>query len=385
MIVGIIIGLIVLLLLVVVHELGHAVVARRNGVVVKEFAVGFPPAAKKWRPKRSFLGNNVVFSVNWLPLGGFVRLKGEYDAATGDGTYGGASYWVKTKILFAGVMMNWLVAIILFSVVAVLGLPKLLPQQLVLPFDARIERSPLTVAQVAEQSPAAAAGITKGDHIVSVGGHMVDTPAALTAVTHEHIGRMTEVVFVHQGVERRATVQLNNEEQAKRGGVLGVGSAQSETVHSTWSAPLVGVAMTGQLTYETLKGVGGLLAKTVNGAFGQWFGSAEQRQAAKADLATVGENVAGPIGILGVLFPSVVDAGVTHILLLAAIISLTLAVMNVLPIPALDGGRWTTMTLFRVLKKDLTREREETIQATGFLLLMALTVVITWSDIAKIL
>ena len=78
---GVLLGLFVLILLVVLHELGHAIVAKRNGVKVEEFGIGFPPAAKKWKVKRSFLGENVTFSLNWLPLGGFVRLKGEYDSA----------------------------------------------------------------------------------------------------------------------------------------------------------------------------------------------------------------------------------------------------------------------------------------------------------------
>ena len=142
---------------------------------------------------------------------------------------------------------------------------------------------------------------------------------------------------------------------------------------------------TGQLTYETVAGVGSILVKTINGTIGQLVGSPESRQAAKADLAAVGESVAGPVGILGVLFPSVLSSGVTQILLLAAIISLTLAVMNVLPIPALDGGRWFTMAGFKLFKKKLTKEREETIQSIGFLVLMALTVLVTWSDIAKVL
>src|SRR5665648_1277834 len=95
--------LLILVFLVVVHELGHAIVALRNGVVVEEFGIGFPPRA--WGKK---LKNGMLFSLNYLPLGGFVKLQGENDAAAKKGDYGAASFWVKTKILFAGVFINWI-------------------------------------------------------------------------------------------------------------------------------------------------------------------------------------------------------------------------------------------------------------------------------------
>ncbi len=94
LILGIITGLIILVLLVAVHEFGHGVVARRNGVVVEEFGIGFPPKAWGRKIKKSILGKNVTYTLNWLPLGGFVRLKGEHDSARGKGTYGQASFWV---------------------------------------------------------------------------------------------------------------------------------------------------------------------------------------------------------------------------------------------------------------------------------------------------
>lgn len=383
-IIGIIVGIIVLMVLVALHELGHAVVARRNGVEVKEFAIGFPPAAKKWKVKQSFLGKNVTYSLNWLPLGGFVRMKGEHDAATGPGTYGAAGYWAKTRILLAGVAVNWIVAAVLLSVVALIGLPKLVPHQVVLPFDTQTQRSAVTVVRVVPDSPAAQAGLQTGDEIVSFQDEAVATSEQLTAAAKGYAGQSVNVAYRRDGREQQVAVMIADTARAQRTGYLGVGLQQSETIRATWSAPLLGVVTTAQLTLESLKGVGDLLAKTVTGVVGQVIGSAEQKQAASADLKSVSDNVAGPVGILGVLFPSVVTGGVVSVLLLAAIISLTLAVMNILPIPALDGGRWTVMTLFRLMKKPLTKEREETIQAAGFLTLMVLAVLVTWSDIAKL-
>ncbi len=381
--IGILVGLLVLVILVALHELGHAIVAKRNGVKVEEYGIGFPPAAKKWQPKNSFLGKNVVFSLNWLPLGGFVRLKGEHDSATGKGTYGAANFWVKTKILLAGVFVNWLTAVVLFTILALVGLPKILPNQVVLPFDSTIEYSELTVARVTENSPAAKAGVQTNDHIVSIGAIKVETVVELSAATKTQAGQTVDITLVRDGQTIVKTATLNDEQHTSNGGYLGVASSQSEKIRSTWSAPIAAVATTGQLTYETLAGVGSILVKTVTGTIGQWFGSEESKQAAKADLAEVGDNVAGPIGILGVLFPSVLNNGITQIMLLAAIISLTLAVMNILPIPALDGGRWFTMTIFRLTRKELTKEREENIQAVGFIFLMILTLLVTVSDVGK--
>jgi hypothetical protein len=381
---GVVIGLLVLVFLVAIHELGHAVAAKRNGVEVEEYGIGFPPRAKKWQPKQSFLGKNVVFSLNWLPLGGFVKLKGEYDSARGKGAYGAAGYWVKTKILLAGVLVNWLAAVVLFAVLAIFGLPKILPHQVMLPFDNTSVKTPVKVVRLTEGSPAAQVGLRVDDEIIAMNEKTISTSAQLSEATQQSSGQTVNIEVKRNNQTLHFRTTLLSRDQAKNGGYLGVVPHQSETIHATWSAPLVGVATTVQLTHETLKGVGSMIVQGIGGFFGQFIGSPEQKQAAKADLAKVGNNVAGPVGILGVLFPSVVNSGLTQVLLLAAIISLTLAVMNILPIPALDGGRWFTMTIFRLLKKPLTKDREETIQATGFLILMALTIVVTWNDIAKL-
>lgn len=381
---GVLLGLFVLILLVVLHELGHAIVAKRNGVKVEEFGIGFPPAAKKWKVKRSFLGENVTFSLNWLPLGGFVRLKGEYDSAKGEGTYGGSTFWVKTKILLAGVMVNWITAIVLFTILAIIGMPKALPNQVQLPFDTEVRRSPVEIAKITPNSPADKIGLKVNDELIKINGQPLTEAEKLPVITKQSSGKKVRVEYRRDGKESAVDVQLNDEKSAKESGYLGVISGQTEKMYSTWSAPIMGVATTGQLSYETVKGVGVLLVKTVHGSIGQIFGSAESKESARADLASVSGSVAGPIGILGVLFPSVVNSGVAQIIFVAALISLTLAVMNILPIPALDGGRWFTMTIFRLFKKDLTKEREENIQATGMLILLILTILVTISDVGKL-
>ncbi|WP_338504265.1 M50 family metallopeptidase [Candidatus Minimicrobia sp. QA0096] len=381
---GVLLGLFVLILLVVLHELGHAIVAKRNGVKVEEFGVGFPPAAKKWKVKRSFLGENVTFSLNWLPLGGFVRLKGEYDSAKGEGTYGGSTFWVKTKILLAGVVMNWITAIVLFTILAIIGMPKILSNQVQLPFDTEVRRSPVAIVKITPNSPADKIGLKVNDELIKINGQPLTEAEKLPIITKQSSGKKVRVEYRRDGKESSVDVQLNDEKSAKGSGYLGVIPGQTEKMYSTWSAPIVGVATTGQLSYETLKGVGVLLAKTAHGLVGQIFGSNESKESARADLASVGQSVAGPIGILGVLFPSVVSSGIEQIIFVAALISLTLAVMNILPIPALDGGRWFTMTIFRLFKKDLTKEREENIQATGMLILLILTILVTISDVGKL-
>lgn len=381
---GVLLGLFVLILLVVLHELGHAIVAKRNGVKVEEFGVGFPPAAKKWKVKRSFLGEDVTFSLNWLPLGGFVRLKGEYDSAKGEGTYGGSTFWVKTKILLAGVVMNWITAIVLFTILAIIGMPKILSNQVQLPFDTEVRRSPAAIAKITPNSPADKIGLKVNDELIKINGQPLTEAEKLPVITKQSSGKKVRVEYRRDGKESSIDVQLNDEKSAKESGYLGVISGQTEKMYSTWSAPIMGVATTGQLSYETVKGVGVLLVKTVHGSIGQIFGSAESKESARADLASVSGSVAGPIGILGVLFLSVVNSGVAQIIFVAALISLTLAVMNILPIPALDGGRWFTMTIFRLFKKDLTKEREENIQATGMLILLILTILVTISDVGKL-
>jgi regulator of sigma E protease len=374
-ILGIIIGIIVLVILVAVHELGHGIIARRNGVVLEEFGIGFPPRA--WSKK---LKNGVVFSLNWLPLGGFVKLQGEHDAANKKGDYGAATFLQKTKILFAGVLVNWIVAAFILTVLALVGLPKIIPNQFVVPADTYQVTAPVELSALVKDYPAAKAGLKSGDKITALGGEAINSTDQFIALTKENKGKTVAVQYVRGGKNETANVALRNADSAVFGSTL----TQQQSIRATWSAPIVGVVTTGQFTWVTIQGLGQLVSNLATGLVGQLSSNQTTRKDASTNLAAVGDSVAGPIGILGTIFPAASKAGPKEVLFLAAVISLTLAVMNILPIPALDGGRWFVTALYKVRKKKLTKEREEKIQAIGFSALMILIVAVTIGDVAKL-
>lgn len=374
---SVLVGLFLLVLLVVLHELGHAIAARRNGVVVEEFGIGFPPRA--WARK---LKGGVLFTLNWLPLGGYVKLQGEHDAANKKGDYGAASLWAKTKILLAGVFINWITAVVLFTGLALTGLPKVIDNQFTIPSDTTEIRKPVTVVAVTDGSPADQAGLKPGDQIVRFAGQRLELPSDLSALTKQYKGSTVEVIYNRDGSEaiKRLTLRAENKDQQ---GYLGVSADQRTTYRSTWSAPIVGVALTGQITGVTLQGLGDMVSKFATGLVDKLNPSQDSQARADEKLGEVGSGVAGPVAILGILFPSAREAGVSALVFMTALISLALAIMNILPIPALDGGRWFVTMLFRVVKKPLTKELEEKIHGTGFAVLMGLFVLVTIADVTK--
>lgn len=373
---GVVVGLLILVLLVVVHELGHAVVARRNGVVVEEFGIGLPPQA--WKKK---LKNGVLFTLNWLPLGGFVKLQGEHDAADKKGDYGAATFYQKTKILLAGVTVNWLLAAVLLTILALTGLPKVLPDQVTVANDTKTISQPVEIVALVKGHAAEKAGLQSGDTIIRFAGQEIPTVESLVEASGQNKGKNVEVIYNRKGVEYN--IQVNLGKDAKTG-IFGASLGQRELIKSTWSAPFVGVATTTQFTWVTFQGLCDLVGNLVNGLVLQLSPNASVREQASLDLKEAGDGVAGPIGILGTIFPAAQQAGLTQLVFLTAIISLSLAVMNILPIPALDGGRWFTTAAFRLFKKDLTKEREEKIQTVGFSILMGLVILVTFVDVAKL-
>jgi regulator of sigma E protease len=200
-------------------------------------------------------------------------------------------------------------------------------------------------------------------------------------LTAAHHGQKVSISYIRNNQPHTVTVQLRDHNS---GGYLGASPSQQTTAYATWSAPIVGVGTTAQLSWATLQGLGSMVAKLGHSAVAQVSGSSTTRQAAQTELAQVGDQVAGPIGIVGVIFPAAIQAGPQAVLLLMAIVSLTLAVMNTLPIPALDGGRWWLMTVFRLLRRPLTQEVEERINTVGFLVLIGLIIVVSIVDVGKL-
>jgi regulator of sigma E protease len=369
-------GFICILLLVIAHEAGHFYAARKSGVEVEEFGVGFPPKAKTITKK-----NGTEYTLNWLPLGGFVKLKGEHDSDTEKGSYGAARLRDKVKIMVAGVMANFLIAYILFSAIAVIGMPQLVDNQFNVSSDTRVLKQQVLAGLVAEGSPAEKAGMQVNDQIVSIteAGDCVECQNFVLTKS-EQLGEATkslngkEVVIVvdRSGEQVNLNTKLLDEQTVTDSkqtdspkGYLGVVPTEFQTNRSTWSAPIVGAGITIQFTELTFKGLWNIFAGLLSG-----------------DTQTAKEQVSGVVGV-GYIFSYSSFLGPVFMLMIVAVISLSLAIMNLLPIPALDGGRLFVTLLYRAMKRPLTKETEERIHGTGFALLMVLFVLITILDVQK--
>lgn len=416
--IGVVVGLLVLMTLVTLHELGHFIAARRNGVRVLEFGICFPPRAiawvkdpktKKWKrlPRKDWKKpqEGLIFSLNWLPIGGFCQMDGESAADTRKGTFGASSFWAKTKILFAGVAMNWLTAIVIFTILAWTGMPEFLQGQFTVDFDTRTDFTPVQITNVAEDSPASRAGMEVGDYIIAVNGTEVKYTSEINEINQAHAGekvlytmaRMETVCLdqpdcyqepcpcLEEGEDKvrySTNVKLNPEDSEY---LLGVTMSSTQSLsYSTWSAPIVGVGLTAQLTGETFKGVGILLGNLVSGVAQQFSFDDSVRESGQEAISSVGDSVAGPVGIVGQLFPAFTAAGPSNLAFLTALISVSLACMNVLPIPALDGGRWLLIAIYKIRHKKLTKETEEKIVSRAMMILLALIFIVTILDIARI-
>ncbi len=367
-----VLGLVLFIGLVIVHEFGHFLAARRNGVDVEEFAIGFPP--KAWSRR---LRSGLLLSINYLPLGGFVRLKGEHDADTGKGTYGAANLRAKTKIMLAGVGMNLLAAFFILTILGWVGMPQVLDNQFTVRADSHVVKNQVLVGYVETNSPAEQAGVKTRDQIQSLevpGGTeiKIENASQFPDITKQYAGQKLQIKVLRQGNELRLPVQLRAQQEVEESkhtdnpkGYLGVVPTEYTLTRSTWSAPIMALGFIVQVTQATLHGLWLALSGLLS-----W------------NTAQATSQVAGPVGIF-VLLKDGSLMGVQFILLIVAIISLTLAIMNLLPIPALDGGRLFVTWLFRGLRKPLSPRMEELIHGTGFVALMILFVLITIVDVRR--
>lgn len=374
--IGAIVGLIILIVLVIIHELGHAWVARRNGVEVEEFGIGFPPRAKVLGK----VGRTLV-TINWLPLGGFCKMKGESDDDRRPGTYGAAKLWSKTKILLAGVVANFLAACLFFTILALIGIPKVVENQFSVSADDSGKKGVVVAGKIMDGSVAQKVGLRSGDKILKIDDQQIAVSAAVPAATARTAGKTANIIAERDGRQIKFVVEIpKNADPTK--GRLGLQAVQVEspTIRSTWSAPIVGVGTAVQFFWLTVQGIGMMLGNLFSGVVGIFIGSPD----ARSELAAAGSGLSGPVGILGTIFPGAVFAGPDVLLYISALISVSLAVMNLLPIPGLDGGRLYVTLWYHARKKKLTKEREEQIVGRGMLFIFGLIIVITLVDIAKI-
>lgn len=344
-------------LLVIIHEFGHFIAARRNGVKVEEFGIGFPPKIFGYQGKKT------LYTINLLPLGGFVRLRGEVGSDKAKDSFASKSTWVKTKILLAGVTMNIALAYGIITLLCATGLPPVYFADApsfgsITPV--KVEQPNLAIFQIAKDSPAEKSGLKSGQIIVSIDGIKLSDNEQLREYTKSHKGK-TVSLEVREGSETKTySILLGDNEQT---GVLGVAAvSQQMSRYVWWQAPIAALGIMLKLVVMTLGAFGGLIVSLFT-------------------KAKVTEGVTGPIGIT-VIFGEVVKFGWQYVLALIASISLSLGVINAMPIPALDGGRLMLVLLNR-RNVHVSHKVENAMHLVGFVALIALMIFVAVSDISR--
>jgi len=360
----------ILVVLVLVHELGHFIVAKRAGITVEEFGIGFPPriASMTWHGTR--------YSVNWIPLGGFVRMLGEdgdveikrlrEQGMTDDevehamaGAFNRRPVWVRIVVLLAGVAMNFVLAAGLFA--AALSMPAL------------IGTGSLTVSSIQANSPASGQ-LRVDDVITGVDGRTFELSNDLTEYVRERGGSAVELQVMRDGEPIDVTVTprvVTPEERAQGIGPVGFGYDPERVVEqpSAVSGPIDAVASGTGLAWSLAIQIPGGLADAVGGLIG---------------LNPDAGDARGPIGIAQET-GKILEAPLVSQLFFIGLLSINLAVLNVLPFPPLDGGRIAVVLVEAVRRRKLPAEREALIYLTGFAVLIALVILISIKDIQRLI
>ncbi|OGG86038.1 hypothetical protein A2392_01045 [Candidatus Kaiserbacteria bacterium RIFOXYB1_FULL_46_14] len=352
----------VLFVLILLHELGHFLTAKWTKMKVEEFAIGFPPRLFSWRR------DETVFSFNILPIGGFVRIlgeNGEDEISAGDKARSFASRprHHQAIVLVAGVVMNILTAWLIFYAVSIIGQPTI---------AAEGEPADLTVVGVLEGSPAEGAGIPLGAIVVSVGAgeetRKLYTPTELTEFVANHQEDEIALTYDYRNDTKTVALTPSNDVVASETdrAVIGLSTAPVKVVKE---GPLEAVWSATQRTSDSFVAITIGIFTLLSSAF-----------TFSADLS----QVAGPIGIAS-LVGDAAEFGIVSLLVFTAMISLNLAVINLLPIPALDGGRLLFVIIEAILRRPLNPVWMSRANLLGFSLLIILMIAVTYNDIVKLI
>jgi regulator of sigma E protease len=355
----IIIFAIVLGLLVFVHELGHFVMAKRAGMDVEEFGFGFPPRmfGVRW--------GETVYSINWIPLGGFVRIKGEDGTDSSDPkSFGNKSFTQRLTVLVAGVSMNLIFAWLLISLALGLGLPTVIDGDNSLPASARVSDIEVTVVGVDANSPADQAGLKIGDGINAVNGVMINTVEEMQRLTSESSGQETVFAFSRgdNEFERSITPRLD---PPGGEGPIGISLSNVGRVAYPWYEALPRGLVA---TYNLLIGIFIAFGTIIGGLF--------------SGQGTAGAELAGPVGI-AVLTRDVARLGFVYLVQFTAVLSVNLATINAIPFPALDGGRVLFLLIEKIRGKKMKVQVEQIANTVGFGLLLLLMIFVTVKDFGR--
>ena len=356
--------LLILSVLVLIHEAGHFFVAKLFGIKVEEFGFGLPPRifGKK-------IGET-VYSINWLPIGGFVKLFGEDEAGAGrpnlklktqnikkgdeKRAFFAKPVWQRALVVFAGVFMNFVLAVVIISILfSVVGV--------------QTPGNKVTVDAVVKGAPAQEAGLKTGDIIISANQVSMISAEQLVTYAKSHLGEKLNLKISDQkSVVRDLTVTPRKVYPANEG-PMGIAISQNVVIqkYPWYKAPFVG-------TYQALQDswlvVSGLVMLVV-----QLF-----------TKGAVPQGVAGPIGIAQ-LTGVVIGIGLPAVLSLVSLLSLNLAIINLLPIPALDGGRLFFILIEGIFHKKVNQQFEERAHMIGMIFLLGLIALITLHDLFRIL
>ncbi len=337
--------------IIAVHEFGHYATARLLGMKVLEFAFGFPPRA--W----SLMHAGITYSINWIPFGGFVRILGQDDFSIrqegeGDpGSFTSKPWWAQAVVLAAGVTMNMVLAIVVLTAAFSTG--------------TTAPTGEVRVDQVAADSPASAAGIRVGDIVVSIDGRPVANSRDLVSYVQRHAGTEVTLELKRNGGPIPPIRAVPREEPPAGEGPLGIRLEELQAPVAVPVPQAIGQALA--LSGDVIRQIGELP--------GQLIASGRGGGAAPA--------VGGPIEIFRVT-GQVSELGLPTFLKLVGVLSVNLAVLNIIPFPGLDGGRLFFVLIGGIFRRRLSPQVEAAIHAVGFVLLLALLVVVSIADIRRV-